>query len=502
MSKELQNAVYEYVKDTESAVLNYNVAREYHKINQTASAVTYYLRAAERSEDDNDLAYECLLQMGICFETQGKRGHSVRNSYMHAISLCPSRPEAYFLLGKQYEQSKWYNLQYTLIQVALSGLSVKHKPLKSDVGYPGYYALLFNKAVAGWWWGKHVEAEAILRDLHENYWDEMTDEYRLGVQNNFNNLKLPYKYKHVGGQLNLPPNTKTAKIIDVFPYFNEKELMELRINVLKDHVDQFVIIESNQTHSGIPKEYTAMKTIEELNLPKDKILVLEVAYSDSIQIDEIDTLNSQLSQSPKEVLAWSRERIQRDAITSAIENFSDDAVFILSDCDEIINPRNIKYVVDMAKQFKNNVIKVPLTLLEGRADQQVCDANGNPVAWAEGMMICLKDHLRYSTPTKIKSEKLTPYSIVYLTENNNMVTDLGWHFTWMGDEERKKKKAESFIHYANLNVVNNVSSDSLKKLGIESKYGYKTSNYSTTNLPRILFDLPKVKEFLLPEGQP
>lgn len=498
MSKELQNAVYEYVKDTENAVLNYIVAREYHKINQTASAVTYYLRAAERTED-NDLAYECLLQMGVCFETQGKRGHSVRNSYMHAISLCPSRPEAYFLLGRQYEQSKWYNLQYTLIQIALSYSHITHKPLKSDVGYNGHYALLFSKAISGWWWGKHKEAESILRDLHENYWDEMTNEYKIGVQNNFNNLKIPYKYKTVGGQLNLPPSTKTAKIIDVFPYFNEKELMELRVNVLKDYVDQFIIIEANQTHSGIPKEYTAMKTIEKLNLPKDKIIVLEVDYSKNIEVDEIDTINSQLSQSPKEVLAWSRERIQRDAIVTAIENFSDDAVFILSDCDEIINPKNIQYVANMAKKFPNNVIKVPLTLLEGRADQQVCDAEGNPVPWAEGMMICLKEHLRYSTPTKIKSEKMTPYSIVYLTENNKMVTDLGWHFTWMGDEERKKKKAESFIHYANMNVVNNVSADSLKKLGIDSKYGYKTMQYPFNKLPRVLFDLPTVREYLLPE---
>ena len=497
MSKELQNAVYEYVKDTENAVLNYNVAREYHKINQTASAVTYYLRAAERTED-NDLGYECLVQMGICFETQGKRGHSVRNCYLHAISLCPSRPEAYFLLGKQYEQSKWYNLQYTLIQVALSYSDKQHKPLLSDVGYPGHYGLLFDKAISGWGWGKHKESEAILRDLHENYWEKMTDEFKLGVQNNFNNLKLPYKYKSVGGQLNLPASAKAAKIVDVFPYFNEKELMELRINVLKDHVDQFVIIESNQTHSGIPKEYTAMKTIEELNLPKDKILVLEVAYNQFIEPDEIDTLNSQLSQSPKEVLAWSRERIQRDAITTAIENFSDDAVFILSDCDEIINPKNIKYVTEMAKKFPNNVIKIPLTLLEGRADQQVCTEEGNPVPWAEGMMICLKDHLRYSTPTKIKSEKLTPYSIAYLTENNSMVTDLGWHFTWMGDEERKKKKAQSFIHYANMNVVNNVSADSLKKLGIDSKYGYKTKPFPNNKLPRALFELPTVKQFLLP----
>ena len=34
------------------------------------------------------------------------------------------------------------------------------------------------------------------------------------------------------------------KIVDCFPYFNEKELLELRINLLYDHVDKFIISET------------------------------------------------------------------------------------------------------------------------------------------------------------------------------------------------------------------------------------------------------------------
>jgi len=46
------------------------------------------------------------------------------------------------------------------------------------------------------------------------------------------------------------------KIIDFFPYFDPtgKEILELRINMLKDYVDEFIICESNKTQSGIPKE--------------------------------------------------------------------------------------------------------------------------------------------------------------------------------------------------------------------------------------------------------
>jgi beta-1,4-mannosyl-glycoprotein beta-1,4-N-acetylglucosaminyltransferase len=73
---------------------------------------------------------------------------------------------------------------------------------------------------------------------------------------------------------------KRKNVVDCFSYFNEKELLELRINLLKDHVDKFVITDANYTHSGILKEYTLKKTIKELGLPEDKIEVIEVDLSE------------------------------------------------------------------------------------------------------------------------------------------------------------------------------------------------------------------------------
>ena len=44
-------------------------------------------------------------------------------------------------------------------------------------------------------------------------------------------------------------------LIDAFTYFNEKELVELRIKYLDPIVDYFVIIESNITFTGKKKEW-------------------------------------------------------------------------------------------------------------------------------------------------------------------------------------------------------------------------------------------------------
>jgi beta-1,4-mannosyl-glycoprotein beta-1,4-N-acetylglucosaminyltransferase len=63
-------------------------------------------------------------------------------------------------------------------------------------------------------------------------------------------------------------------LFDCFTYFNEKELLELRVEMLKDVVDGFIITEGNLTFKGEPKIFTCVENIIELGLPEEKIQVL------------------------------------------------------------------------------------------------------------------------------------------------------------------------------------------------------------------------------------
>ena len=63
-------------------------------------------------------------------------------------------------------------------------------------------------------------------------------------------------------------------LIDCFPYFNERELLELRVSLLKDHVDGFLIADADRTHRGEPKAFTCAETIKELGLPDELIEVI------------------------------------------------------------------------------------------------------------------------------------------------------------------------------------------------------------------------------------
>ena len=44
-------------------------------------------------------------------------------------------------------------------------------------------------------------------------------------------------------------------LIDAFTYFNEKELVELRLKYLDPIVDYFVVVESNVTFTGKSKKW-------------------------------------------------------------------------------------------------------------------------------------------------------------------------------------------------------------------------------------------------------
>jgi hypothetical protein len=175
-------------------------------------------------------------------------------------------------------------------------------------------------------------------------------------------------------------------------------------------------------------------------------------------------------------------------------------VFIAGDCDEIIDPKFIEYFSNVCRNNFDSTIKIPLILFEGRADKRLYQGN-EFVSWANSLLMCTAKQLKNGgTLTKMRSNIMNNYPSVWITESNQLIEDCGWHFTWMGDNQRRKEKAESFIHYANLSSINTLSSDSIKEVVCtDISNNYQKRNYPTHLLPKIIFDLPRVKNFLLPE---
>jgi GR25 family glycosyltransferase involved in LPS biosynthesis len=163
--------LYNYIQNTELVENNYNLAVYYENIGQTASAVSYYLRTAEKTQD-KVLQYECLLRASICFDKQGSRNFTVKGLLQNAISILPKRPEAYYLLSKFYSKENkdgCWNDCYLISTIAENIVEQDCGSLTTDISYPGFYGILYYKALSSWWCGLCGESKKLFTKLLIDY---------------------------------------------------------------------------------------------------------------------------------------------------------------------------------------------------------------------------------------------------------------------------------------------------------------------------------------------
>lgn len=314
-------------------------------------------------------------------------------------------------------------------------------------------------------------------------------------------------------------------IVDFFPFFAPygEQLLELRVNLLKDHVDYFVIAESNKTHSGQPVERKFPEIAKKLGLPEDKIIYIEhdIPDDENLEVLPIDVLNtyenyewSLNSEKIESLRARVRERLQKDSLLLALDEFDDDTVFIHSDSDEIIKPDTINYLAKVCRENQNEfILKIPLVYCEARADLRVYNKNSNtPADWSGGMFLATKRQLLKATPTQIRSNNENPFPIRYTYENGKRDEDLGWHFSWMGGKDMIQLKSKSWAHYNDNFSFNDFESFSEKSyenfvqnntfeegtIPPSGNNNYVLKKYPLEHLPKMILSNNRLREFFLP----
>lgn len=284
------------------------------------------------------------------------------------------------------------------------------------------------------------------------------------------------------------------RIFDIFPYFNEIELLELRVNLLKDVVDKFIICDANVTHSGVPKEFSVNTTLQKLGISSEKIVVLELDFSGWHNATDLE-----------------REREQRNIAARFIE---EDTIAFVSDCDEIMNPRMVKYYAQIMMENPEYIVRLPMAFLSGRADLQVVTPTGKPIKWDSGF-VCMEHHLKTYTLSDMR--EAGAYSVDLPKHPNivpiqgNKVEHCGWHFSWMGTNLASKFKASLHANDHIPNAINTRSVQSISsfmetyipKEGATDPFGRQNhllAKYDQGLLPDLLFKLPRVYSFLLPRA--
>ena len=202
MNNTITKLLQQYSTDTTDIEIQLELAKAYFDIQQYASAVSYLNRIAETSEDD-DVVYESLLLLANCFFLQGNRSSHNKVSLYHAVALKPKRPEAYFLLCREFE------IEEPFQAYAYANISIEYKDNSKRVtSLPfeyEHYKAVFQKAINAWHSWKIEESKEILYDLHINY--EMSEFYNELVVNNLNSCGWPEKNNKI----------EEPKIVDIEP---------------------------------------------------------------------------------------------------------------------------------------------------------------------------------------------------------------------------------------------------------------------------------------------
>lgn len=124
------------------------------------------------------------------------------------------------------------------------------------------------------------------------------------------------------------------KIVEAVLFNNELELLEARFHEGADSVDRWVIIESGETFTGVPKQYHLARHFKEVVPPS--------------LYDRFDVLY--VPRAGMQMLPWDRESYQRNALGAYLGHLDDDDLIVLSDADELTRrdvwPEIIKATAD------------------------------------------------------------------------------------------------------------------------------------------------------------
>lgn len=248
------------------------------------------------------------------------------------------------------------------------------------------------------------------------------------------------------------------KIFDCFTFFNEIELLELRLMELYDFVDFFVIVEANKTHTGKEKEFIFEKNKNIFEKYLNKVIYVKVEDLPTYDINNI----------------WIPENFQRNCILRGLHNIEIGDKVIVSDIDEIPNIETIKKVLN-----QNN----PVTLIQDLFYYYVnCKQN---CIWF-GTIIGTYGY--FSTPQELRNLARSGY---------NPVNNGGWHYSFMGGSEKIKIKVENIAESSyiidQIGDVNEIE----HKIKNQIDLWNRTEDYAIKKIVDISNNKPKMLDIFL-----
>lgn len=144
------------------------------------------------------------------------------------------------------------------------------------------------------------------------------------------------------------------KFWDCFSFFSEVDILELRIRHLWDHVDHFVISESNRTHQNVPKKFILPELLNgELEWAREKIIPIYLEIEDPYLLPKSSyniTKENRVFGQGCDSIGWRIENYQRNSALRVLESIDDNDIVMVSDLDEVPNSNFLEMIGGITEQ--------------------------------------------------------------------------------------------------------------------------------------------------------
>lgn len=265
-------------------------------------------------------------------------------------------------------------------------------------------------------------------------------------------------------------------IVDTFTFFNELDVLEIRLNELDDVVDYFVLVEANKTQSLKPKPFYFEENQGRFEKFLHKII--------HVKVEETPVFND----------VWGMDIYQRDCIAFGLEkiNIQDKDIVLISDVDEI--PKKSALLENLPKLqnifvfgMSYNVYYLNLVMVDKCWHGTVAVYGGSVKNNSIHRLIKLRDQIN----------------------DNRLLKNAGWHCGYQGGKEIVFKKYFSCVEpfdknsIPTLDLFNQVFDERIKDGGSFifcddlSKTHLKLKEISINDLPNILIENPEKYQELL-----
>jgi len=226
-------------------------------------------------------------------------------------------------------------------------------------------------------------------------------------------------------------------IYDTFLFFNELELLELRLHELAGVVDRFVLVETARTHSNRPKPLYFDEQRERFKEFQDKII--HVVVKDTPALENPSLMAD----------------FQRNAVGRGLAGCRPEDIIMLSDLDEIPSADKVratagKLVFDSrpAADLWHRLLKHPAVIWTFRNFFK----KHHPFVWVfeHKYFMYFLNCVRVTTwawpGTRMVHYRDFSSGYHLRRWRGHVVPDAGWHFSYMGGIDRIQTKLASYSH--------------------------------------------------------